>query len=288
MFANYFKTALLLGSLSGLLIVISTLLGGTQGLTFALCMAFIINGIAYFFSDRIVLRMHGAQKLDADSYPHLYSMVEELCAVMQLPIPQLWIINTPVANAFATGRNPRHASIAVTEGILEILDADELRGVLAHELAHIKNRDILIGTIAAIMATAISYIGSMARHSLLWGSSSNKKQNNNIIVTLVVAIVVPLAATLMQLALSRSREYAADATGAHACHDPLALAAALEKLHNHTAHAQARPHNPVHESSAALFIVHPFSCKNMASLFATHPPMEKRIERLHQMHQKMF
>ncbi len=287
MFANYFKTTLLLGALSGLLVATGSLLGGTHGLTIALWMAAVINGIAYFFSDRIVLGMYGAQKLDADSYPHLYSTVEELCGIMQLPLPKLWIVNTPMANAFATGRSPRHASIAVTRGILEILDADELRGVLAHELAHIKNRDILIGTVAAMIASAIGYLGSMARHSLFWGSS-NKKQNNNTAVTLIVAIFVPLAATLMQLAVSRSREYAADETGAHSCHDPLALASALEKLHRHTAHTHAYAKNEAHASSAALFIVHPLSCNTVRSLFATHPPLEKRIERLHQMHRKMF
>lgn len=288
MFANYFKTILLLGILSSLFVLAGTALAGSNGLIIALSIALIMNGIAYFFSERIVLGIYKAKKLDAHEYPYVYQIVEELRVTMRLPMPKLWIIHTDMPNAFATGRSPAHASIAVTTGILEILDADELRGVLAHELAHIKNRDILIGTIAATLAAAIAHIGSMARYAAIWGSSSDNKKKGNPLAMLIVAIFVPLAATLMQLAISRSREYGADETGAYSCHDPLALASALEKLHQHIPRAHLNPEKAGHASTASLFIMHPFSTQTMLSLFATHPPVHKRIERLRKIHQKIF
>jgi heat shock protein HtpX len=202
---------------------------------------------------------------------------------MRLPMPKLWIVHTPVANAFATGRNPRNSSIAVTSGILAILEPDELRGVLAHEMSHIQNRDILVGTLAATMATAIGYLANMAQHSLMWGNDSRRK-GSNIFGLLFAAVLMPLAATILQLSVSRSREYLADETGAHACRDPLALASALKKLHNNVRHAHFDKEDSVQASTASLFIVHPFLAKGMLNLFSTHPPLEKRIERLQTLH----
>ena len=201
-------------------------------------------------------------------------------------MPKLWLIRTPMANAFATGRSPSHASVALTTGILEILDHHELRGVLAHELSHIKNRDILVATVAATLATAIGYLANMMHHLAFWRSidGDKEKRGGNPLVLLVISIIMPIAATLIQLAISRSREYLADETGAHGCHDPLALASALEKLHNHIPHAHLNPENTVQAGTASLFIVHPFNSRTALSWFSTHPPLRSRIERL----QKMF
>lgn len=290
MFANYIKTTLLLGVLSGILLSLGMLIGGANGLTIALVMAIIFNGIAYFYSDLLVLRMYKAQRLDENKYQHIYTMVQDLCDTMKLPMPKLWIIQTPMANAFATGRNPKNASIAVTSGILELLDTDELRGVLAHELAHVQNRDILISTIAAMMATAIGYLASMARYSAFFRSSSsdNRRNNNNTLILIAVGILAPIAATIMQLAVSRSREYGADETGAHACHDPLALAAALEKLSNQSRSTINQTEKTAYANIASLFIVNPLNAQTIRTLFSTHPPLEKRIQRLHQIHDTMF
>lgn len=289
MFANYVKTTLLLGVLSGILLSLGMLIGGSNGLMIALIMAIIFNGVAYFYSDLLVLRMYKARPLDKNNYAHLYTIVEDLCRTMKLPMPKLWIIQTPMANAFATGRNPNNASVAVTSGILELLDADELRGVLAHELAHIQNRDILISTIAAMMATAIGYLASMARYSMFFrSSSSNDRKNNNALIMLAVGILAPIAATIMQLAVSRSREYGADETGAYACHDPLALAAALKKLSSQTRSTTTQTQHAAYANIASLFIVNPLNAQTIRTLFSTHPPLEKRIERLHKIHETMF
>lgn len=288
MWKNKLKTVILLAFLSGLFMLIGSLVGGAQGMTFAFIMALVMNGIMYFFSDKIVLRMYSAQPLAQEKYPALYSTVEELSASMEIPMPKLWIINTPMANAFATGRNPQNASVAVTTGILAILDHDELRGVLAHELSHVKNRDILVSTVAATMATAIGYIANMVQH-MFWMrsfSGNRKQEGGNIIGMLIVAILMPIAATILQLAISRSREYLADESGAHACHDPLALASALQKLHNHVPHAHMDAGDTKHASTASLFIVNPFLGTGISELFSTHPPLNKRIERLHHIHEK--
>jgi len=289
MIFNKIKTVILLASLSGLLLFLGNIFGGASGLQFALILALIMNGIAYFFSERIVLSLYRAQKLDPEHYGWIYDIVEELAHTMKLPMPKLWIIHTPVANAFATGRNPRHASVAVTTGILNILDRDELRGVLAHELSHIKNRDILVATIAATIATAIGYLANFMHHIAFWGALSNdRRRNGNPLVMLFVAIIMPSAATLIQLAISRSREYLADETGAHSCNDPLALASALEKLHSHIPHAHFDANDMRKASSASLFIVHPFTTNALLSLFSTHPPMNQRIARLHAIYEKKF
>lgn len=282
MWKNKFKTFILLAALSGLFMFVGELFGGNSGMIFALVLALIMNGIAYFFSDKIVLKMYGATPLDENQHPDIVRTVRELSDTMRLPMPKLWIVHTPVANAFATGRNPRNSSIAVTSGILAILEPDELRGVLAHEMSHIQNRDILVGTLAATMATAIGYLANFAQHSLMWGN--DRKKNGNIFGLLFAAVLMPLAATILQLSVSRSREYLADETGAHACRDPLALASALKKLHNNVRHAHFDKEDSVQASTASLFIVHPFLAKGMLELFSTHPPLEKRIERLHTLH----
>ena len=288
MWKNKIKTVLLLAALSGLFMFIGSLIGGNQGITIALCMALVMNGIAYFFSDKIVLAMYGARPLNPEQYGSIVATVQELSDRMQLPMPRLWIVDTPVANAFATGRNPNHSSIALTTGIIELLEPHELRGVLAHEMSHIYNRDILVSTIAATFAAAIGYLAHMAQNIYFWQSIQGKreKDSGNLVGMLVVAILMPIAATILQLSVSRSREYLADETGADACHDPLALAGALQKLHNNVQHAHFRETDTARASTATLFIVHPFSKRGgMLELFATHPPLEKRIARLHKIHE---
>lgn len=288
MFINILKTAILLTILSGLLALIGALIGGISGIQVALFISLLMNGIAFFFSDRIVLRLYNAQPLDKNYYAWIYEIVEELTHKMKLPMPKLWLVSTPMANAFATGRSPRYASIAVTTGILSLLDAEELRGVLAHELAHIKNRDTLITTIAATFACSIGHLAYMLRHVALWGSIGNDRRKENPFVLIIVSILMPFAATLVQLAISRSREYAADDTGARCSHTPLALASALQKLENNVKYAHMNTDDMQQTSTASLFIVHPFTAHSLSSLFATHPPISKRIARLHQLSRKMF
>lgn len=288
MWAQKLKTLLLLTILSGLFLLLGHALGGVAGLQCALIMALLMNGIAYFFSDKIVLRMYKAQPLDHEQYGWIHEIVADLAQTMRIPKPKLWIIHTPMANAFATGRSPQHASVAVTTGILQILDRYELRGVLAHELAHVKNRDILVTTIAATLATAIGYVAHMMQHAAFWGSvnNSNKQRQGNFLAMFVASLLMPLAATLVQLAVSRSREYLADESGAHHCQDPLALASALEKLHHHIPQAHLNPDDMQRASTASLFIVHPFTAQGLIALFSTHPPLQARIARLHALHQK--
>lgn len=289
---NQIKTVLLLGTLSGLLLFLGSYFGGTQGIHMALVFALIANGIAYFYSDKIVLRMYGAQPLDPERYAWIYDIVKELCHTMKIPMPKLWLINTAMANAFATGRNPQHASIAVTTGILELLDEDELRGVLAHELGHVVNRDILVSTIAATLAAAIGHLANWLYYASMFGGyrSSDRRDTPSPLGLLLMSILVPIGATLIQLAISRSREYLADETGAHNCHDPLALASALKKLHENVHYAHLNKRDAQRASTAHLFIVYPFTADSwLTALFSTHPPMKKRIERLEKMHQsKLF
>lgn len=287
MFWNQLKTVFLLGGLSGLLLLLGNLIGGSSGLTIAFIMALLMNGISYFFSDKIVLKSYGAQKLDPSLYGHIYTMVEDLAHEMSMPMPKLWYVNTPMANAFATGRSPKHGSVAVTQGILDILDDHELRGVLAHELSHVKNRDILVGSIAATIAMAIGYLASMFRWSLIFGGSRRDGEGGGGLGAIIVAILMPFAAMLIQMAISRSREYLADSTGAHACKDPLSLARALEKISSNVQHAQAQPRSHMQASTASLFIVYPFRASTLMHLFSTHPPMAKRIARLHNMAQEL-
>lgn len=287
---NHIKTVILLASLSALFLLLGHVFGGREGVHIALLMALIMNAITYFFSDKIVLSMYGAKPLDKQRYANTYTMVEDLAKRMNIPMPKLWIVNTPVANAFATGRNPKNASVAVTTGILSILDEDELRGVLAHELSHVKNRDILVSTIAATLATAIGYLAYMLRYAAFWESyrSDRNRSGSGPFTMIIVAILMPIAASLLQLAISRSREYLADETGAECTHEPLALASALEKLHKNLTYAHFQPHEQDKASTASLFIVFPFTSNGILSLFSTHPPMSKRIARLREMAHKLF
>ncbi len=275
------KTAILLASLSGLLLFLGYSIGGFDGIYFAFIISIGLNFVTYFWGDKIVLKIYKAQPLDQENYSHIYDIVSDLAHDMNMPMPKMWYIPTEMANAFATGRNPKNASVAVTQGILDILDHDELRGVLAHELSHVKNRDILVGTVAATLATTIGYIASMLRWSVILGGRGGRDRGNGLGI-LVLSILMPLAAMLIQLAISRSREYLADETGANCSRDPLALASALEKLYTH-ARAQKLEPTPAQATTASLFIVYPFSGSFWMGLFSTHPPMEKRIARLRNM-----
>ena len=292
MILNTFKTVMLLAFMSGILLALGSLFGGDQGLKIALVLSLIMNFITYFFSEKIVLSMYRAQPLDATQYSHIYAIVQELTHTMNIPMPKLWLVPTPVANAFATGRNPSHASVALTTGILSILNEDELRGVLSHELSHIKNRDVLIGTIAATMATAIGYLANMMRYAAFWGTVNNSrsdKKGNNPIVMVIAAILMPIAAALIQFAISRSREFMADESGAHYSREPLALASALEKLQSNVQreHFDAQK-EPAKAATASLFIVNPFTTMQWSNLFSTHPPVQQRVERLRKMLNKHY
>lgn len=286
---NAVKTALLLGALSGLLVFIGGLAGGTTGMQIAFIMALIMNGIAYFFSDRIVLSMYRAQPLDKERYAQIYDIVSQLAQEMRIPMPRLWLIKTPMANAFATGRNPQNGSVAVTTGILKILTPQELRGVLAHELSHIKNRDILISTIAATLATAIGYLAQMMQYAAMWGAMGDNRNGRRVnpLALFLTALIMPIAATLIQLAISRAREYMADETGATHSHDPLALASALEKLQSHIVEDNLDTDETKYAATSSLFIVHPFTNRNWVTLFSTHPPLYQRIERLRTLAHRM-
>lgn len=274
---NALKTTLLLGLMTGLLLVIGDLVGGRNGLMIALAIAGVMNFVSYFFSDKIALAMYGAKPVTREEAPRVYRIVEQLTQRLGLPMPKLYVIPTDSPNAFATGRNPSHASVAVTRGILNLLDDEELEGVLAHEIGHVRNRDILISSIAATLAGAVTMIARMAYYaSLFGGSSRDERDRGGPLGALVMLIVAPIAALLIQLAVSRSREYAADEAGAHYTGNPYALARALQKLDAYSKRVPlvASP------STAHLFIVQPMIGMGFASLFSTHPPVQKRIERL--------
>lgn len=291
MIVHHLKTALFIGTLTGLIMLFGGIFGGQDGIIFAAFFAIFFNACAYFFSDKIVLRLYKAEPLDKVEFGWIYALVDDLARDMRLPQPRLWLIKTPVANAFATGRSPSHASVAVTTGILQLLDRHELRGVLAHELSHIKNRDILVSTIAATLAAIISSLANMAQHALFWraATGNNRSQRSSSVhpfVLLITSIVVPVVASLIQLAVSRSREYLADETGACASRDPLALASALEKLHNHTRQAHFNEHDTTKTTTAHLFIVNPFLGGAVSHLLSTHPPLQERIKRLRNLCEK--
>lgn len=271
------KTALLLGVLAGVLVGVGGLVGGTTGATFGLVFAVVMNFGAYWFSDKIALRMSRARPLSRDQAPELHAMVERLCASGGLPIPRIYLIPSEQPNAFATGRNPQNAAVAVTQGILRTLEPHELEGVLAHELAHVQNRDILISSVAATIAGAISWIAFMARWTALLGDERNPMR---LVGSLVAAIVAPLAAVVIQLAISRSREFQADRGGARISGRPESLASALQKIE-----AQAgRVPFEVNPAAAPLFIVNPLRGSRggglMARMFSTHPAAEERVRRL--------
>jgi heat shock protein HtpX len=278
---NYLKTTLLLGVLSAILVLIGQLLGGTRGAITFLFLAAIMNFISYWFSDKIVLKMYRAQEVDEQTSPRLYKIVRNLAQSADLPMPKVYIVDNPTPNAFATGRNPKHASVAATSGILSLLRDDELEGVMAHELAHVQNRDILISSIAATIAGAISLIANMLQWGAIFGGGSRDDEDRgNIFVALAMAILAPIAAMIVQMAISRSREYAADYAGAKMCHKPLSLASALGRLDQSVRAFPMQGGNP---STAHLFIVNPFKGNGLTNLFSTHPPMEERIRRLEQL-----
>jgi len=279
---NALKTTVLLAGLTALLLVVGERLGGPRGLVFAGFFVVVMNFGSYWFSDRIALAMHGAQPLEYAEAPWLHQMVERLAARAGMPKPKLYLLPTRTPNAFATGRNPEHAAVAVTAGLVDILDQRELEGVLAHELAHVKNRDTLIGTVAATLAGVISYAAQM----LFWFGGSMLSRDDDeeggpghALGNLGVLLVAPIAATLLQLAVSRSREYGADATGAELCGDPDALADALLKLERG---AELMPYDRA-PATSHLFIVNPLSGGAIMGLFSTHPPIPERVRRLREM-----
>jgi len=277
---NTLKTTFLMALLTVLLVTAGGAMGGEGGMMLAFLFALIMNGVSYWFSDKIVLRMYGAKEISADEAPALHRIIRDLTLRAQMPMPKLYLIPQEAPNAFATGRDEKHAAVAVTEGILRILDEAELRGVLAHELSHIKNRDILVGTIAATMAGAISMLANMAHWGMiLGGRSSDNREGGHPIVALLMIIIAPLAAMLVQMAISRSREFGADATGAMISGDPLSLANALRKLERG---AQRIPME-ANPATAHMFIVNPLTGGGLMTLFSTHPPMEERIRRLESM-----
>lgn len=277
---NTMKTFLLMAVLTVMLVTVGGAISGEGGMLFAFIIAGVMNFATYWWSDRIVLRMYGAQEVTAAQAPELFRMTEELAMRAGLPMPKLYVIPGDQPNAFATGRDPQHSAVAVTEGITRLLSPNELRGVIAHELAHIQNRDILVGTVAATMAGAISMLANMAQWAMIFGGrSSDDEEGTNPVAAIVMMIVAPIAAMLVQMAISRSREFLADETGARICGEPLALANALRRLH---AGAEAIPMHAT-PATAHMFIVSPLTGGSFLNLFSTHPPMEERVARLEAM-----
>lgn len=276
---NWFKTALLMAAITGLFIVVGGMLGGEQGMLMALLLAFGMNFFSYWFSDSMVLKMMNAREVDETTAPHFYRMIAELAQNANLPMPRVYLIEESAPNAFATGRNPENAAVAATTGILQILSEREIKGVMAHELAHVKHRDILISTISATMAGALS---ALANFAMFFGGRDSEGRPSNPIASILVMILAPLAASLIQMAISRAREYEADRGGAEICGDPSALASALEKIHNY---ATGRQFNAVehHPETAQMMIMNPLSGGGIAGLFSTHPPTEDRVSRLMEM-----
>ena len=280
---NVLKTGLLLSILTALLIFLGHLLGGTQGAMTMFIVALIMNFVSYWFSDKIVLAMYRAKPLSEAEAPQVYRVVREIALRDQIPTPKLYWIATKTPNAFATGRSPKHAAVAVTSGLVEMMSEEELKGVLAHELSHVKNRDTLVMTVAAALAGAIMMIARMAQWSLWLGGGRSRDNENRgsaimqLVVMVLIAILAPLAAMLIQLAISRTREYGADETGARLTGNPHGLASALEKLDQVT---RAYPMPNANPATAHLFIVNPLSASTLAGLFSTHPPIAERIRRL--------
>lgn len=273
---NTTKTFLLMAAMTALFMVAGQAMGGQQGMTMALLLALGLNFFAYWNSDKLALRMNGAREVSENEAADLHAMVAMLAQRAGIPKPRVYVVDNPTPNAFATGRNPAHAAVAVTTGLMHALDRSELEGVIAHELGHIKNHDILIGSIAAVMAGAISYLANFA---LFFGGGRSSEEGGgggNMITTILMMILAPMAAMLIQMAISRGREYLADATGAEICGRPQALASALDKLANQN----ARQPMDVNPASAQMYIVNPLKGGTISGLFATHPPMEERIRRL--------
>jgi heat shock protein HtpX len=285
---NGFRTTILLAVLTALVVWIGHMFGGPNGAVLALIMAGGMNFFSYWFSDKIVLKMYGGQEVTANEDPELHGLVQDLATRAGLPMPKVYVIPEETPNAFATGRNPEHAAVAVTYGIRRILNKRELAGVLGHELSHVKNRDILISSIAATLAGAISYLAYMAQWAAIFGGGSRDREGgSNIFALLFMIIVAPLAAMLIQMAVSRSREYMADEGGAKVTGDPLALASALRKLHMGAQNIPLQVSDATANSTAHMFIVNPLTGGGLAHLFSTHPAMEERIARLEAMATKM-
>jgi heat shock protein HtpX len=278
---NTTKTVVLMVGLTVLLVLIGGAFGGRQGMIIAFMFASVMNIFSYWFSDKIVLRMYKAQEVSEADAPVLYGVTRDLALKMNMPMPKVYIIPSDAPNAFATGRNPNHAAVAATQGILRLLTREELMGVMAHELGHVRNRDILIGTIAATIAGAISMLAHMAQWAMFFGGGRRDDDEGpgGLIGGILMIILAPIAAALIQMAISRSREYEADATGARICGNPLALASALKKLHAGT----QRVPMDANPATAHMFIVNPLRGGTLVNLFSTHPPMEERIARLEAM-----
>ena len=278
---NTMKMFILMAALTALFIFAGQALGGRSGMAFALVMALAMNFFAYWYSDKLALSMSRAREVSYDQAPQLHAMIEKLARNAGLPKPKIYIMPGQTPNAFATGRNPEHSAVAVTEGLLQLLQRDELEGVIGHELGHIKNRDILISSVAAVMAGAISYLATMAQWAMIFGGggSNDDEGRGNLVAMLVMMIVAPLAAAIIQMAISRSREYQADASGAKICGHPVSLANALQRLeeYNHRLPMKVNP------ATAQMYIVNPLAGGTMASLFSTHPPIQERIRRLRAM-----
>ncbi|HSK52481.1 MAG TPA: zinc metalloprotease HtpX [Clostridia bacterium] len=291
-FTNNLKTWTLLGALGGLLVFVGGLLGGQSGMVMALVFAIAMNGFVYWKSDTLALRANGARELAPDEAPGLRRIVADLATRMGIPQPRLYIVDRPEPNAFATGRDPQHAAVAVTTGLLAIMDERQVRGVLAHELSHVKNRDTLVGTIAATVAGAISFVAQMAQFQMIFGGGNDEEGGGNALGALVAIFLAPIAALIIQLAVSRGREYLADSTGAAVTGDPDGLASALEQLDAASRQAGllgrfrrrgAAPAPAANPAFAHLYIVNPLSGRQVAGLFATHPPIEERVARLRSM-----
>lgn len=278
---NTLKTMFLLTLLTLLLVFIGQLIGGKDGMVVALIFAFVMNFFAYWFSDKIVLMMYRAKEVSKTEAPRIHKVIENLIQKADMPKPRIYIIPQPTPNAFATGRNPKHAAVAVTEGIVKLLSDDELEGVLSHELSHVRNRDILLSTIVATIAGAIYVLADWARWTAMWGGRRDERGSGNIrlIAMLIVAILAPIVAMLIQMAISRSREYLADESGANLCGRPLSLANALRKLYNYSQQVplEASP------TTAHMFTVSPLAGGGILALFSTHPPIERRIARLEEL-----
>lgn len=276
---NRLKTTFLLTCLTLLMVAMGSAIGGRSGAVFAFVMAGAMNFFSYWYSDKIVLKMYGAREATEAEYPALVRRVRQLAMKAQMPMPKVYVIPSDGPNAFATGRNPENAAVAATEGIMRLLTEEELEGVMAHELAHVKNRDTLIGTLAATFAGAISMLGNMLQWAAIFGggNSDEEEGGGSAMGGIALAIIAPIAAMLIQMAVSRSREFIADETGARICGNPLSLARALDKLHRGIQHSPMTQATP---ATSHLFIVNPFSGGSVAKLFSTHPPMEERIAKL--------
>ncbi len=273
---NGFKTVILMTAMMVLFILVGRIIGGEQGMMYAFIISLAMNFGSYWFSDKIVLTMYGAHQVTREESPELYDIVEKLASKAELPMPKVYIMNNPTPNAFATGRNPNNSAVAVTSGIMSMLNKEELEGVISHELTHIKNRDILVSTIAATLVGTITYIVQFAMF-FGGGRRSDREEGGNVIVDLLLLIIAPIAAMLIQMAISRSREYMADEGGAMISGKPLALASALNKLQHGN---DVIPMRNANQSSAHMFIVNPLHGGGLMKLFSTHPPIEERIERL--------